>query len=57
LIDVALIKNKKSGNVWDIPIDSEAYRRCKAHLEDYEILASEVKAPAEETKKKPEKSG
>jgi hypothetical protein len=35
-VGIALILSKVNNIVHEIPVDSEAYRRCKAHPNEYE---------------------
>ncbi len=51
-----IVKNKSTGVSWTVPSDSEAYRRCKAAPNEYEISAVPIVTAKPETKK-PEKSG
>jgi hypothetical protein len=38
-IETVVIKNKSTGASWEVPVCSEAYRRCKAHPGEYEIAS------------------
>lgn len=49
----AFILCKVNNIVHEIPVDSEAYRRCKQHPNEYE----DVTKIKQEQGKKPEKSG
>jgi hypothetical protein len=57
---IALILSKANNIVHEVPIGSEAYRRCKAHPNEYEDvtkLKQEAAKADPEKPKKPEKSG
>jgi hypothetical protein len=38
---VVSFKTKATGQVWEVPVASEAYRRCKAHPSEYEEVSGD----------------